>query len=166
MILAYIVQCYWRTWERLDSGPKHVEISRSWQYIYSLLVWFEYDLRQKYYTPQVQPNQGSAYDPPYHDSTFHVTVTPALTTWPSVTSVAFCSNCPNSHYSRFLTSITRYHRCYLLLFLQRLSSTIACKENTLDFDVWVSVTSELRRVFGVMSHINISHMLFWYFIRC
>ena len=49
-------------------------------------VWFKYDLGQKYYAPQVQPELGLNSRPPDHDSTFHVTETPALTTWPSVTS--------------------------------------------------------------------------------
>ena len=49
-------------------------------------IWFKYDLEQKYYAPQVRPNRGSNSWPPDHDSTFHVTETPALTTWPSVTS--------------------------------------------------------------------------------
>ena len=34
---------------------------------------------------QLRPNQGSNLWPPDHDSTVHVTETPALTTWPSVT---------------------------------------------------------------------------------
>ena len=50
-----------------------------------LIFWFKYDLGQKYQAPQVRPNQDSNSWPPDHDSTFHVTETPALTTWPSVT---------------------------------------------------------------------------------
>ena len=49
-------------------------------------VWFKYDLGQKYYAPQLQPGRGLNSWPLNHDSTFHVTETPALTTWPSVTS--------------------------------------------------------------------------------
>ena len=41
---------------------------------------FTYDLGQKYYAPQVRPDQGSNSWTPDHDSTFHVTETPALTT--------------------------------------------------------------------------------------
>ena len=48
--------------------------------------WFKYDLGQKYYAPQVRPDRGSNSWPPDHDSTFHVTEMPALTTRPSVTS--------------------------------------------------------------------------------
>ena len=51
-----------------------------------LYIWFRYDLGQKYYAPQVWPDQGSNSWPPDHDSTFHVTEMPALTTRPSVTS--------------------------------------------------------------------------------
>ena len=47
-------------------------------------LWFKYDLGQKYYVPQVRPDQGSNSQPPDHDSTG--TLTPALTTRPSVTS--------------------------------------------------------------------------------
>ena len=46
---------------------------------------FKYDLGQKHQAPQVQPDWGSNSWPPDHDSTFHVTETPALTTQPSVT---------------------------------------------------------------------------------
>ena len=35
---------------------------------------------------RLNPNRGSNSWPPDHNSTFHVTVTPALTTWPSVTT--------------------------------------------------------------------------------
>ena len=48
--------------------------------------WFKYDLGQKHYAPQGRPDRGSNPWPPDHDSTFHVTETPALTTRPSVTS--------------------------------------------------------------------------------
>ena len=48
--------------------------------------WFKYDWGQKYYAPQVWPDRGSNLWPPDHDSTFHVTETPALTTRPSVSS--------------------------------------------------------------------------------
>ena len=50
-------------------------------------IWFKYDLGQKYHTPQVRPDQGSNSWPSDHDSTFHVTETPALTTGASVTSL-------------------------------------------------------------------------------
>ena len=39
-----------------------------------------------YYAPQVRPDWGPNSRHPDHDSTFHVTETPALTTWPLVTS--------------------------------------------------------------------------------
>ena len=42
-------------------------------------------LRQKYYAPQVWLDLDLNSWPPDHESTFHVTKTPALTTWPSVT---------------------------------------------------------------------------------
>ena len=48
-------------------------------------------LWQKYYAPQVRPDWGSHSWPPGHDRTFYVTETPALTTWPSVTSYPFCT---------------------------------------------------------------------------
>ena len=43
-------------------------------------LWLKYDLGQKYYTPQVQPEWGSNSWPLDHDSTFHVIETPVLTT--------------------------------------------------------------------------------------
>ena len=49
-------------------------------------ILFKYDLGQKYSVHQDQPELGSNSWSPDHDSTFHVTETPALTTWPSVTS--------------------------------------------------------------------------------
>ena len=58
----------------------------STQSIWLLYFWFKYDLGQKYYTCQVQPDQGSNSWLPDHDSTLHVTETPVLTTRPSVTS--------------------------------------------------------------------------------
>ena len=48
--------------------------------------WFKNDFGQKYYAPQVRPDQGSNSWPPDHDSTVHVTKTSALTTRPSVIS--------------------------------------------------------------------------------
>ena len=51
-----------------------------------ILFRFKYDLGQKYYAPQVRLDQGLNLWHPDHDSTFHVTKTPALTTRPSVTS--------------------------------------------------------------------------------
>ena len=53
---------------------------------WQLIFWFKYDLGQKYQAPQVRPNQGSNSWPSDHNSIFHVTEMPALTTWPSVTS--------------------------------------------------------------------------------
>ena len=50
-----------------------------------LYVWFKYDLGQKYHTPQVQPGQGLNSWPLDHESIFHVTGTPAITTRPPVT---------------------------------------------------------------------------------
>ena len=46
-------------------------------------VWFKYDLEQKYYAPQVRPEQGLNSQPPDHEGSLHVTKTPALTTRPS-----------------------------------------------------------------------------------
>ena len=48
--------------------------------VYEFYFWFKYDLGQKYYAPQVRPEWGSNSWPPDHDSTFHATATPALTT--------------------------------------------------------------------------------------
>ena len=52
-----------------------------------IYFWIKYDLRQKYYAPQVRPDRGLNSLPPDHDSTFHVIETPVLImiTWLSVT---------------------------------------------------------------------------------
>ena len=42
--------------------------------------WLSTTLGQKYYAPQVQPDRGLNSWPPVHDSPFHVTEMPALTT--------------------------------------------------------------------------------------
>ena len=62
----------------------HIKIWIWLIYLHSY-VWFKYDLGQKYCAPQIQPEQGLNSWPPDHNSTFHATETPALTTWPSVT---------------------------------------------------------------------------------
>ena len=49
--------------------------------------WFKYDLGEKYYTPQVQPDRGSNSRHPDQDSTFPVIEMPAR---PSETSVLVC----------------------------------------------------------------------------
>ena len=54
--------------------------------------WIKYDLGQKCHAPQIRPTRGSNSWPPDHDSTFHVTEMPALTTWPSVTSVCLSAS--------------------------------------------------------------------------
>ena len=51
-----------------------------------IYIWIKYNLGQKYYAQQVRLDRDSNSGPPDHDSTFHVTEMPALTTWPSVTS--------------------------------------------------------------------------------
>ena len=56
----------------------------SWSHIQIFLV--QLLLRQKYYALQFRPNLGSNSWLPDHDSTLHVTGTPALTTQPSVTN--------------------------------------------------------------------------------
>ena len=54
--------------------------------LHNFWVWFKYNLGEKYPAPQVQPHWGLNSWPPDHDSTFHVTETPAITTRPSATS--------------------------------------------------------------------------------
>ena len=50
-----------------------------------IYFWFMYNLGQKFYPPQIRADWALNSWPPDHDSTFHVTEMPALTTWPSVT---------------------------------------------------------------------------------
>ena len=55
--------------------------------MHGLKFIFLIQVGQKYNAPQVRPERGPNSWPPGHDSTFHVTEMPALTTWPSVTSI-------------------------------------------------------------------------------
>ena len=88
----------WMTWksvqdlELMDSNPGWVELRVYTQPIV-LYFWFKYNLGQKYWAPQVQPDRCSNSWPPDHDSTLHVTETPALTTWPSVTLLGKSYHC-------------------------------------------------------------------------
>ena len=64
----------------------------AWTPIGSNLGYFwglMYNLGQKYYASELQPNEGSNSSPPDHmnDSIFHATETPALATRPTVTSL-------------------------------------------------------------------------------
>ena len=71
--------------------------------------WFKYDLGQKYQAPQARPDRGSNSWPPDHDSTFHVTETPALynTTWPSV--ISYTDNISVMHWDACtVSSISRW----------------------------------------------------------
>ena len=65
----------------MTSGEKQV----IYHVIMPIIFWFKYDLGQKHQAPQVRPDRGSNSWPPDHDSTLHVTETPALTTWSSMT---------------------------------------------------------------------------------
>ena len=56
-------------------------------YVFNL--WFKYNSGQKYDAPQVQSDQGLISWPSDHGSTFHVTETSALTTWPSLTYYSY-----------------------------------------------------------------------------
>ena len=60
----------------------------SWYIVCYIFFWFKHDLGQTCYAPHVRPDQGLNSWPPDHDSTLHVTETPALTTRPSVTSIS------------------------------------------------------------------------------
>ena len=79
---------------------------------------FQEHLRQKYYARKARREQGSNPWHPDHDSTFHLTVTPALTTQPSVTSPqqkysepqvqhnCDVNLCPPDHDSTFHVTVT------------------------------------------------------------
>ena len=107
-VCIYVSVCNWDNSKSYDSLFRTLAVSDHCHSI-SCLVWFWYlnklgktqtstnlltrknifvdqvRLRQKYYAPQSRPDWGSNSWPPDHDSTFHVTGTPVLTTWPSVT---------------------------------------------------------------------------------
>ena len=78
-----------------------------------MVFLFKYDLGQKYYAPQIQPNRGFELMtlnswPRDHDRAFHVIETPALTTRPSVTSNEI--HCIT--YATILISTIKAHDCY------------------------------------------------------
>ena len=80
--------------------------------LFLVVLFFDQEqLRQRYNTPKVRLDRGSNSWPPDHDSTFHVTETPVLTTQPSVTLTSQISQ----HSSQFtFPLITSFH----LLLLQ------------------------------------------------
>ena len=79
----------YKLWPKYYHKPPKIQ-QLFWNSEIGSYFWFNYDSGQKYYAPKVSPDRGSNSWPPDHDSTFHVTETPALTTWPSVTSLCMC----------------------------------------------------------------------------
>ena len=74
------------TWQSLTFAWLNIHC----QFIYSYPVCYHWsficlNLRTEVPSTQVWPDWGSNSWPPDHDSTFHVTEMPALTTWPSLT---------------------------------------------------------------------------------
>ena len=70
-----------------------------YQFLTFIYILDRIQLRAENYALQVRPNWGSNSWPPDHDSTFHVTETPALTTWPSVTFKKKCTATLSLRYS-------------------------------------------------------------------
>ena len=107
-----------------------------------LYFWFKYDLRQKYYAPQVWPDRGSNWGPSDHDSTFHVTEMPVLTTRPSVTSYT-----KTRVYPRLWSSIPTYvmHRSARqtshFLFFDQFKSNVYLVNITDEFLLWENITT-------------------------
>ena len=79
MLDLFSQQCW------VPDGMKIREPLKLFTYWYSYVVFGS--STTWYYAPQVRPERGSNSQPPDHDSTLHVTETPALTTRPSVTSL-------------------------------------------------------------------------------
>ena len=97
-----------------------------WRYM-DTNFWFKYNLAQKYYAPQVRSDRGSNSWPPDHDSKFHVTETPALTTWHAyafkftyqiqcITSRNFLLNwqMPKSSWSFWNRQLDLHHGLYIM----------------------------------------------------
>ena len=78
-----------------------------------------YSLGQKYHAPQVQPGRGLNSWPPNHDSTFHVTETPGITTRPSVTATLTCWYVIKLTYSWSLVSCVSAYTAYCISFVLR-----------------------------------------------
>ena len=47
------------------------EDTHAWSLALEWYFWFQYDLGQKYYAPEVFSDRGSNSQPPDHDGTFH-----------------------------------------------------------------------------------------------
>ena len=70
---------HWNKMHNLKNPfPSSKCVNKMEYYKINIYFWFKYDLGQKYYAPQVRPDQGSNSWHPDHDNTFHVTETPAL----------------------------------------------------------------------------------------
>ena len=87
---AYTKRKTWFDWTVfiVSLNPQLLKVIGHTLWIVKVFILFKHDLGQKYQATQVQPKQGSNSWPPDHDSTFHVTETPALATSPSVTHLA------------------------------------------------------------------------------
>ena len=85
----------------VKSDAEHMPV-QEWNHLsVSIGIFGSNDLGQKYQAPQVRADRGSNSRPPDHDSTFHVTETPALITWPSVTSIGTLGSLPSFNYGLF-----------------------------------------------------------------
>ena len=117
---------FWQLfYNSVDSFTHRKMVSRCDQnhiYSYSIIFWFKYDLGQTYQAPQVRPDRGSNSWPLVHDSTFHVTETPALTTWSSVTFL-ICQQVENLENMQHLLSLSTF---YCLLHTKICLSPISC----------------------------------------
>ena len=67
-----------------DSSSKS-RLMKRWVKVFLAVLFDQVWFREKYYTPQVRPDRDLNSWPLDCNSRFHVTETPALTTWPSVT---------------------------------------------------------------------------------
>ena len=83
-------------------------------YVY---FWFKYDLGQKYHASQVRPDWDSNSWPSDHDSTVHVTETPALTTRPSVMQLCiFARSCVLIYDQWAWSSAFNSHPCVIFYY--------------------------------------------------
>ena len=111
------------------------------KYIYILLILDQVQLGQKYYAPQAQPDWDSNSWPPDHDITFHVTETPALTTWPSVTS--YC------------------HLIYISLHCVLKIAVIFCPQKTSNFFLWYCYYAKWR----ILYVLKFTDLYYWYLLK-
>ena len=124
VLLHYLRRLRWFQMHGLSDRLMH------WQ----LIFWFKYDLGLKYQAPQVRPDWNANSWPPDHDNTFYVTEMPALTAWPSVTSIwvgwKHCAKVNTRSKNNSRSTICKVHSIHLNPILRANNHIVVHKQNT------------------------------------